>query len=167
MLPFYVLAGTGFALYALLKPHPTRSNPFPDGKFPPPVPVPVPPPSANPPAGMLVPQGIDLVADLTNAVPGVAGQEVPATWEYTSGTFAGNGGGGTLPLAWIAPDKTKAAVVWNVDDRYGFSDVFKVGAIYAARPMQELDVPFFANAWNGPAAQGAVSTGIINPAPAV
>lgn len=165
VLPLFWL-GLAFAgaEYAILKPHPTRANPFPDGKRPGPVPVPVPAPAVAPPATMNVLPGVDLVADLSQAVPGQAGQMVPVTWTFTSGPYAGDAGGGTLPLAWLAPDKSKAAVVWNVDPAYfgGDTSTFKPGAVYAARPMAAPDVPFFAAAFSGPAASGGVTTGIAN-----
>lgn len=162
-IPLAVLAGVALAGYALLKPHPTRANPFPDGNPPGPVPVPVPPPSVDPPAEMQVLDGVDLVADLSGAVPGQAGQSVPVTWMFTKGpeSLVDTGGGTTLPLAWVAPDKSKAAVVWNVHPAYFLGDdTFRVGAIYAARPMVEHDRPVFTDAFSKEARQGGTTTSV-------
>lgn len=136
-LPLWLLGAAALGGgYLLLKPHPTLANPFPDGNRPGPVPVPIPPPNpdGSPPANAVRLPGVDIVADLSKAVPGRTGQVVPVTWVYLSGPNAGDGGGSDIPLAWVAADKSAAAVVWNVDPAYFLGDnTFAPGAIYMAR----------------------------------
>lgn len=152
--PLFVKAALALGLgYLIVKPHPTKANPFPDGNRPAPLPVPVPPPSANggAPAGMVRLPGVDLVADFSRAAPGVPGQSVPVTWTFTSGPSSGDQGGGTMPLAWLSPDRSQGAIVWNVDPAYFLGDTtFTPGAVYSARALQPADANVFATVAQSP-----------------
>lgn len=94
------------------------------------VPIPPPQPGGMPPVGaQAMPAGIDLVVQLP---PGARpGNMITALWTYPpGGPHAGEGGGSTsMPLAWVSPDGTRAAVVFNVTS----VPEATVGAIYYAR----------------------------------
>ncbi len=89
--------------------------------------LPQPNADGSPPAGMRVPPLVNLIVSIP---PGVSqlgkttvtphGALEPLTWEYMPGhPFEGEGGGGTMPLLWVSPDRKFAAVQWTLDPALG------------------------------------------------
>lgn len=122
MIPLVALALFAGAEYLILKKHDVSARS---------VDVPIPPPNPNgmPPAGVQsLPPQLDLSVELPfGARPG---QMVTAVWTYTSGPNQGDQGESTtMPLAWVSPDGTRAAVVFNVTT----VPEATVGGIYYAR----------------------------------
>lgn len=118
---------------------PTKTDPFPNGPPPPvPVPIPPPPPGGEPPAGVIDPTAkkTALYVDMSRLVPGQTGQTAKAVWEYTAGhPYAGDGGGfDDTPVVWVAPDKSRAAIMWVLHPAYGVEE-FTPGKMYWATPL--------------------------------
>lgn len=119
------------------KPHPdaSKTDPFPDGNKPANLELPPPPPKpdGSPPDGVQDPEklGWRLFFDKSLTTP----NKMTAVYFEDKATMGEDvAGADALPLVWIAPDGSSAAILWVQHPAYGMKELIP-GKLYWAKPM--------------------------------